>query len=94
MNKDIYMQLGLEGKPSAFSQKQRSRYVVNVDLVSSHFHPGKKYYKRVEWCFTGRLNLVFDFIIAWVPYGNQYIHLFTTQMALQRICKETGKQTC
>jgi len=71
MNKDVYMQLGLEGKPSEFSQKQRSRYVVKVDLTSSYFHPGKKYYKRVEWCFADRLNLVFDFVVAWVPYGNK-----------------------
>jgi len=70
MNKDVFMQLGLEGHPSEFSQKQKSRYVVNVDLTSSYFHPGKKYYKRVEWCFTDRLNLLFDFIAAWVPYGN------------------------
>lgn len=71
MNKDVYMQLGLEGRPSEFSRKQKSRYVVNVDLTNTHFVPGKKNYKRVEWCFTERLNLVFDFFIAWVPYGNK-----------------------
>ena len=70
MNKDIYMQLGLEGKPSKFVHKRKSRYVVNIDLIGAHFVPGKKNYKRVQWCFTERLNLLFDFIIAWVPYGN------------------------
>jgi len=70
MNKDVYMQLGLEGRPSLFSQKQRSRYIVTVDLINTRFIPGKKNYKRIEWCFTDRLNLVFDFIVAWVPYGN------------------------
>lgn len=68
MNKDTYTQLGLEGRPSKFSGKQSSRYVVNIDLVGAHFHPGKKNYQRVEWCFTDRLNLVFDFIAAWVPF--------------------------
>jgi len=71
MNKDVYMQLGLEGKSSKFVQKQKSRYVVNIDLISAHFVPSKKNYKRVEWCFTERLNLAFDFIISWVPYGNK-----------------------
>jgi len=70
MNKDVYMQLGLEGHPSAFSQKQAGRYVVSVDLIARRFRPGKKNYRRVEWCFTDRLNLLFDFIVAWVPYGN------------------------
>lgn len=71
MNKDIYMQLGLEGRPSTFSQKQRSRYVVNIDLIGEHFHPSKKNYQRVKWCFTDRLNLVFNFTVAWVPFGNE-----------------------
>ena len=71
MNKDVYMQLGLEGRPSKFCQKRRSRYVVNVDLCSEHFRPGKKRYHRVEWCFTDRLNLEFDFFVSWVPFGNK-----------------------
>jgi len=71
VNKDIYTQLGLEGRPSKFTQKQKSRYVINIDLISAHFHPSKKNYKRVQWCFTDRLNLVFDFIITWVPFGNE-----------------------
>jgi len=71
MNKDTYMQLGLEGRPSKYSQKQIGRYVVNIDLVGAHFRPGKRNYQRVEWCFTDRLNLLFDFIIAWVPFGNE-----------------------
>ena len=79
MNKDVYMQLGLEGKTSKFVQKHKSRYVVNIDLISAHFVPSKKNYKRVEWCFTERLNLVFDFIIAWVPYGNKNKLLLLSQ---------------
>jgi len=70
MNKDVYQQLGLDGKPSKFTTKRRSRYVVHIDLIAGHFHPGKKNYQRVEWCFTDRLNLLFDFIVAWVPFGN------------------------
>jgi len=71
MNKDMYTQLGLEGQPSEFSRKQSSRYVVNIDLIGAHFHPSKKNYQRVEWCFTDRLNLVFDFVVSWVPFGNK-----------------------
>lgn len=71
MNKDVYTQLGLEGQPVRSSHKDVSRYVVNVNLISPQFVPGKKNYQRVLWCFTDRLNLLFDFVLAWLPHGNR-----------------------
>jgi ribonuclease P/MRP protein subunit RPP40 len=69
VSKDIYTQLGLEGKPSKFNGKRSdSRYIVTIDLTNPSFRPDKKNYKRVEWCFTDRLNLNFRFLVSWVPF--------------------------
>lgn len=64
VTKDIYEQLGLQGKRSSF---ESDRWNVFVNLTDPGFVPGNKTYDRVKYCLTGRLGLEFKFIIAWQP---------------------------
>ena len=50
--------------------------VVEVNLTAAHCHPDKKYYKRVLWCLTDRLQLVFPFVLAYSNPG-KYINVCT-----------------
>jgi hypothetical protein len=43
--------------------------VVDIDLNSSSFKPGKKGYNRIKWCLQDRLNLKFNFLVTWTPIG-------------------------
>ena len=43
--------------------------VVDIDLNSSSFKPGKKGYNRIKWCLQDRLNLKFNFLVTWTPSG-------------------------
>ncbi|XP_012540273.1 ribonuclease P protein subunit p40 isoform X2 [Monomorium pharaonis] len=65
VKKDDYHALGLEGKPSAFSHKPHTRYMVDIDLTSETFVPGKKNYDRVRIALEERLTQKFDVIISW-----------------------------
>ncbi|XP_038070339.1 ribonuclease P protein subunit p40-like [Patiria miniata] len=68
VNKDTYQELGLEGKPSQFEKPRKvTKYSVEVNLVAESFCKGKKNYERVQWCFKDRLDLTFDFLLAWQP---------------------------
>ena len=69
VTKDIYEELGIEGKPSQFCSKTRMKYVIHIDVTKSCFRPGKKNYDRLKWCFTDRLDLEFNFLVAWLPNG-------------------------
>lgn len=73
MSKEMYEQLGLEGKPSRFNKKVPSRYVVSIDLIKPSFHPDKKNYKRVEWCFSNSLDLSLNVLMTWVPFGEYFV---------------------
>ena len=46
--------------------------VVELDLKSTSFVPGKKIYERVRWCLKDRLELQFKFLISWVKQGCVY----------------------
>ncbi|XP_022108715.1 ribonuclease P protein subunit p40-like isoform X1 [Acanthaster planci] len=68
VNKDTYQELGLEGKPSQFEKPRKvTKYCVEVNLVGESFCKGKRSYERVQWCFKERLDLTFDFLMAWQP---------------------------
>jgi hypothetical protein len=84
MSKDIYEQLGLEGKPSYFNKKIPSRYVVTIDLVKSSFRPGKKNYRRIQWCLTNRLDLNLNVLVSWTPFGklNQVCRVTIVKMTI------------
>ncbi|XP_063441897.1 ribonuclease P protein subunit p40-like [Mytilus trossulus] len=71
LSKDTYQQLGLEGKPSQFPKRKKSKYIVDIDLTSPSFKPGKKCYNRVKWCFKDRLGLKFNFLATWTPSDNE-----------------------
>ncbi|XP_018362824.1 PREDICTED: ribonuclease P protein subunit p40-like [Trachymyrmex cornetzi] len=68
---DDYQALGLEGKPSAFSHKSHTRYIVRIDLTNENFIPGKKNYERIRIALEERLTEKFDVIISWDPPGIQ-----------------------
>ncbi|XP_046552878.1 ribonuclease P protein subunit p40-like [Haliotis rubra] len=72
VTKDTYEQLGLEGKPSVFTPRHQkpNKYVIHIDLTADCFMPGRKNYNRVWWCLKDRLNLVFNFLVRWVPDDN------------------------
>ncbi|XP_018048920.1 PREDICTED: ribonuclease P protein subunit p40-like [Atta colombica] len=64
---DDYQALGLEGKPSTFSHKFHTRYVVRIDLTNESFIPGKKNYERIRIALEERLTQKFDVIVSWDP---------------------------
>ena len=43
--------------------------VVEVDLASSYFVPGKKQYERVRWCLKENQLLTFKFLMSWTCEG-------------------------
>ena len=43
--------------------------VVEVDLASSYFVPGKKQYERVRWCLKDNQLLTFKFLMSWTCEG-------------------------
>ena len=43
--------------------------VVEVDLASSYFAPGKKQYERVRWCLKDNQLLTFKFLMSWTCKG-------------------------
>ncbi|KAG0092059.1 hypothetical protein BGZ92_010970 [Podila epicladia] len=69
LTKDSYEQLGLTGVPSQF-QKNRQRYVVELDLQAPSMIPGKAGFERIKWCFENTLVTVFPMVLASVdPAG-------------------------
>ncbi|XP_018324573.1 ribonuclease P protein subunit p40-like isoform X3 [Agrilus planipennis] len=46
--KETYQSLGIEGKLSHFSQKNKNRYIIHIDLLADSFKPGKNNYERVK----------------------------------------------
>ncbi|XP_077983099.1 uncharacterized protein LOC144437939 [Glandiceps talaboti] len=68
VDKDTYEELGLVGTPSQFNiHKKQRKFVIEIDLTATAFHPGKKNYERVSWCLKDRLDLNFDFYLSWDP---------------------------
>lgn len=66
LTKDTFQELGLEGRASLFGNETQ-KYVVEINMVHTDFSPGKKFYERVKWCLTDRLNLKFDLLLTWEP---------------------------
>ncbi|XP_041376129.1 ribonuclease P protein subunit p40-like isoform X2 [Gigantopelta aegis] len=73
LTKDTYEQLGLEGRPSTFSCRHEKprKCVVHVDMMADCFTPGKKNYDRVLRCLRDSVDLLFDFLVLWVPSGDR-----------------------
>ena len=46
--------------------------VVDVDVGSTGFAPGKKNYERVKQCLLSS-NLCCDFLVSWTPQGKIFI---------------------
>ncbi|XP_012262665.2 ribonuclease P protein subunit p40-like [Athalia rosae] len=65
--KEDFQSLGLEGSPSFFDRKVKTRFVVTIDLKEEIFTPGKKNYEHVRRCLTNNLHQSFDIILAWNP---------------------------
>ena len=42
-------------------------------MASDSFSPGKKFYERVKWCLTDRLNLKFDLLFTWEPNCKYFV---------------------
>ncbi|KAM4604976.1 ribonuclease P protein subunit p40 [Polymixia lowei] len=64
VDKDTYERLGLEGKPSCYSQKPVSRYVVTVDLKDRGMAPGGHGHQRILTALREQLPLQSDFLLA------------------------------
>ena len=43
--------------------------VIQIDLLDSSFRSGTKYYKRVNWCLSEKLNLKAKFLLSWQQKG-------------------------
>ncbi|XP_014778332.1 ribonuclease P protein subunit p40 [Octopus bimaculoides] len=67
VTKDTYESLGLDGKRSKFIKHGHNKFVVTIPLLDPNFVSGKKFYERVKWCFTDRLNLKFNMLACWIP---------------------------
>ncbi|XP_061197006.1 ribonuclease P protein subunit p40-like [Saccostrea echinata] len=66
LRKDLYTRLGLEGKPSQYNKYGGEKYVVEIDVGSTVFTPGKKNYEKVRQCLL-RVNMQCDFLVTWTP---------------------------
>ncbi|XP_062607429.1 ribonuclease P protein subunit p40-like [Saccostrea cucullata] len=66
LTKDLYTRLGLDGKPSQYNKYGGEKYVVEIDLGSTAFTPGKKNYEKVRQCLL-RVNMQCDFLVSWTP---------------------------
>ncbi|CAG5128882.1 unnamed protein product [Candidula unifasciata] len=71
LTKDTYEQLGLEARKQTYHEKISDIYVVQINLLADHFRPGKKGYDRVLWCLKDRLDLAFNFLVAWEPHDDK-----------------------
>ncbi|KAL0273930.1 UNVERIFIED_CONTAM: hypothetical protein PYX00_006490 [Menopon gallinae] len=64
--RSTFHKLGIEGKPSYFSNKVPDKYMVTIDLNESH-HPSTALYQRVLKQLNEKKELCFDVICAWEP---------------------------
>ncbi|KAM9321721.1 ribonuclease P protein subunit p40 [Pholidichthys leucotaenia] len=69
LDKDSFELLGLEGKPSRFNHRLKTRYVVSVDLTDSSMTPGGRGYQRLLTGLKSRLQLQTDFLLCHHPGG-------------------------
>ncbi|XP_056266533.1 ribonuclease P protein subunit p40 [Pseudoliparis swirei] len=69
LDKDSFEVLGVEGKPSRFSQRTGSRFVVSVDLTDSSMAPGGRGHQRLVTGLRSRLQLKTDFLLSRPPGG-------------------------
>ncbi|XP_040911753.1 ribonuclease P protein subunit p40 [Toxotes jaculatrix] len=69
LDKDSFQLLGVEGKPSRFNHRSKSRYVVSVDLTDSSMASGGRGYLRLLSGLTTRLPLKTDFLLSHHPGG-------------------------
>lgn len=67
LDKLTYQELSLSGVLSKhILRTPQERFVVEVDLKNTNFHPGKPHYQRVTSAFT-LLPLAFSFWLMWLP---------------------------
>ncbi|XP_048776316.2 ribonuclease P protein subunit p40-like isoform X2 [Ostrea edulis] len=64
LTKDSYTRLGLDGKLSRHNKYGGEKYVLEVDVGSTVFVPGKKHYDRVKSCLQ-HSNIQCDFLVSW-----------------------------
>ncbi|XP_026168917.1 ribonuclease P protein subunit p40 [Mastacembelus armatus] len=69
LDKDSYQLLGVEGKPSRFSNRTNSRYVISIDLTDNSMAPGGRGYLRLLTGLMSRLHLTTDFLLSHHPGG-------------------------
>ncbi|KAM6918640.1 ribonuclease P protein subunit p40 [Xenentodon cancila] len=69
LDKDSFEMLGLEGKPSSFTHKRPSRFVVSVDLTDKSMAPSGGGYLRLLAGLKSRLQLRTDFLLSHHPGG-------------------------
>ncbi|PIK37595.1 putative ribonuclease P protein subunit p40 isoform X2 [Apostichopus japonicus] len=74
VDKDLYQELGLSGKPSKYTGRNATRFVVEIDLFNANHSNGKKQYNRVLWSLKDRLNLTFNFIFSWEPINEEKVN--------------------
>lgn len=65
LNKDTYQSLGLEGSASYFSQKNKDRYIIKIDLRNSKLQPGQRSFKRIKAALDSLEK--FSLILSWLP---------------------------
>ncbi|XP_061588695.1 ribonuclease P protein subunit p40 [Cololabis saira] len=69
LDKDSFETLGFEGKPSSFTHKRRSRFVVSVDLTDKSMAPSGRGNLRLLEGLKSRLQLRTDFLVSHHPGG-------------------------
>ncbi|TWW73131.1 ribonuclease P protein subunit p40 [Takifugu flavidus] len=69
LDKDSFEVLGVEGKPSRFNHRTKSRFVVSVDLCDGSMAPGGRGYQRLHTGLRSRLQMKADFLLSHHPGG-------------------------
>uniref|UniRef100_A0A674P9J7 Ribonuclease P/MRP 40 subunit n=1 Tax=Takifugu rubripes TaxID=31033 RepID=A0A674P9J7_TAKRU len=67
LDKDSFEVLGVEGKPSRFNHRTKSRFVVSVDLCDGSMAPGGRGYQRLHTGLRSRLQMKADFLLSHHP---------------------------
>ncbi|XP_031573771.1 ribonuclease P protein subunit p40-like isoform X2 [Actinia tenebrosa] len=67
--------------------------VVEIDLKSPSFHPGKNLYERVRWCLKEHLDLEFEFVFTWTDTDNKLdIKDIQSHFRLYKCCPFKNKE--
>ncbi|XP_075878303.1 ribonuclease P protein subunit p40 [Nelusetta ayraudi] len=93
LDKDSFEILGVEGKPSRFNFRTKSRYVISVDLTDSRMAPGGRGHQRLLTGLKSRLQLKTDFLLAHHPGGGASLQALLSRCVWTEHRPEVSKRT-